>query len=214
MLAWEPFPRAKPGHEHEFDDLFAKLEKTTGARRARMLEWFTPISEPAYTLLGAPRVGYDAAADEWLATRAQTERHTTAIEELKREMHGYYVLALMPPGDAFPVYSTYLTTAKLERYAFDAARLLTEAGEILGDDLCRVASLEMPADTLAAYAERLHEAAQKFSVENNLPGNVETIREPMFAAGTPAGRCHLVFAAAKWATFWSHRGHGLMPITT
>jgi hypothetical protein len=75
-----------------------------------------------------------------------------------------------------------------------------------------VATFEMMPATLAAYAERLHEAAQRFSVENDLPGHVETIREPMFRAGTPAGRCHLVFAAAKWATFWSHRGHGLMPL--
>lgn len=194
-LAWEPFPRPKPGHEREFDDLFAKLEMTTGERRHRLLEWFAPVSEPAYALLGAPRVGYDPAADEWR----------------EREMHGYYVLALLPPCDGFPVYSTYLTTEGLERYAFDAERLLAER-DVLGDELCRVASFEMRAETLAAYAERLHEAAQRFAVEHDLPGNVETIREPVFPAGTPAGRGHLLFAAAKWATYWAHRGHGLMPI--
>jgi len=210
-LAWEPFPRPRPGHEHEFDELFSKLEMTTGDRRHRLLEWFAPVSEPAYSLLGAPRVGYDDAADEWLAARAQKQRRTEPLEVLRREMHGFYVLALLPPCDGFPVYSTYLTTEGLERYAFDAERLLAERA-VLGDELCRVAGFEMSAETLAAYAERLHEAAQRFAVEHDLPGNVETIREPVFPAGTPAGRGHLLFAAAKWATFWSHRGHGLLPI--
>ncbi|MDX2091613.1 MAG: hypothetical protein SFX73_27380 [Kofleriaceae bacterium] len=212
-LAWEPFPKAKHGHEREFEELFEKLEATMGPRRARLLEWFANLSEPAFALLDAPRVGYDAAADAWLAARVEKQRRTTSLDEIKRDMHGYYVLQLLPPCDGFPVYSTYLTTDGLERYAFDAARLLTEAHEIIGDHLARVATFEMMPATLAAYAERLHEAAQRFSVDNDLPGHVETIREPMFPAGTAAGRCHLVFAAAKWATFWSHRGHGLMPIS-
>lgn len=210
-LAWEPFPKPKAGREHELDDLFAKLEVTTGPRRRRLLDWCASITEPAYALLGAPRVGYDEAADAWLVARVEKQRRTTSLDEIRRDMHGYYVLALLPPCDGFPVYSTYLTTDGLERYAFDAARLLAER-DILGDELCRVAAFEMPADTLAAYAERLHEAAQRFTVERDLPGNVETIREPVFPAGSDAARGHLVFAAAKWATYWSHRGHGLMPV--
>jgi hypothetical protein len=31
----------------------------------------------------------------------------------------------------------------------------------------------------------------------------------VFPDGTPEAKGHLLYAAAKWCTYWSQRGHGL-----
>lgn len=208
-LSWEPLPRPKPGQERELEDLFSKLEGATGARRDRLLGWFSDASLPAYLTLGAPRVGFDAAADEWLVKRTEKQKRMPELDTLRAELHGYSVMELLPPCDGFPVYSSYLTSETLERYAFDAERVLAER-EIIGDEMWRLAQTAMLAEGLARFAERLHEVAQRYVLENELPAHVETIREPVFPEGTKERRAHVLFAAAKWSTFWSFRGHGLM----
>lgn len=210
-LDWEPLPKPKPGQEREFEDLFHKLEGARGQRRDRLLEWFANVSDPAFTLIGAPRVGYDESADEWLVTRVEKQQRTAELEEIQREMRGYCVLALLPPCDGFPVYSNYITSDSLERYAFNAELVIAER-ELIGDALWERAHTAMLPDGLAEFAEKLHEAAQRFVIEQGLPSHVETIREPVFPEGSQERRGHVLFAAAKWATYWSYRGHGMMPV--
>lgn len=210
-LDWEPLPKPKLGQEREFEDLFHKLEGARGQRRERLLEWFANASEPAFTQIGAPRVGYDEEADEWLVKRVEKQQRTAELDEIRREMRGYCVLTLLPPCDGFPVYSNYITSDSLERYAFNAL-LVTAEREIIGDALFERAHTAMLPEGLAEFAEKLHEVAQRFVLERGLPGHVETIREPVFAEGSQERRAHVLFAAAKWATYWSYRGHGMMPV--
>lgn len=210
-LDWEPLPKPRPGQEHEFLDLFRKLEGARGSRRERLLEWFANVSEPAYALIGAPRVGHDEAADDWLVKRVEKQQRMDELEEIKRDMYGYCVLALLPPCDGFPVYSNHVGSDSLERYAFNADLVLAEHA-LIGEELWERAHTAMLPDALAEFAERMHEVAQRFVLEHGLPGHVETIREPVFPEGSQERRAHVVFAAAKWATYWSYRGHGLMPV--
>lgn len=210
-LSWEPLPKPTLGQEREFEDLFHKLEDATGARAERLLGWLADVSEPAYRALGAPRVGFDAAADEWLVKRTEKRKRMHELDALRVELHGYSVIELLPPCDGFPVYSNYLTSDTLERYAFNAELVLGER-ELIGDDMWRLAQGAMLAEGLARFAERLHEVAQRYVLENELPAHVETIREPVFPEGTKERRAHVLFAAAKWSTYWSFRGHGLMPV--
>lgn len=210
-LDWEPLPKPKPGQEREFEDLFHKLEGATGARRERLLSWFSEASEPAYVALGAPRVGFDEAADEWLVKRTEKQKRMPELDALRKELRGYYVMELLPPCDGFPVYSNYLTSDTLERYAFNAELVLAERA-LIGDEMWRLAQSAVLAEGLARFAERLHETAQRYAMENELPAHVETIREPVFPEGSKERRAHVLFAAAKWCTYWSFRGHGLMPV--
>lgn len=220
VVNWDPLPKAKSGYEREFAELFHKLATATVARRPGLLEWFANVSEPAYAVLGAPRVGYDEAADDWLRKRlakrapyAQQEpqRRATEIEAMIADARGTHVLQLLPPCDGFPVYSNYLHNDALERYSFNAQLILEERG-LLGDELWQRAQTPQLPDAHSEFAERLHEIAQRFALDNELGGDVETIREPVFAAGSTARRGHVLFAAAKWCTYWSFRGHGLMPL--
>ncbi len=210
-LDWEPLPIPKKGQEKEFEDLFHKLAAARGSRRDRLLEWFANASTPAYSVIGAPRVGYDEAADEWLVKRVEKQQRMEELEEIKREMRGYCVLALLPPCDGFPVYSNYVASDSLERYAFNAELVIAEHA-IIGDELWERAHSAMLPGALAEFAEKLHEVAQRFVLEHGLPSHVETIREPVFPEGSRERSGHVLFAAAKWATYWSYRGHGLMPV--
>jgi hypothetical protein len=207
-LDWEPLLTPKRGYEQEFVDLFNKLVIASGARRAQLLEWLGNISVPVFETLGAPRVGFDEAADAWLRERAAKSDRLAELDEIKAEMHGYAVLDLMPPCDGFPVYSHYKTKDELERYSFNA-ELLAGVSEALGDELVRRAHTMMLPKAHREFADRLGEVATRFAAEHGLPEHVATIREPVFPEGSQERHGHILFAAAKWCAYWSGRGHGL-----
>lgn len=211
-LDWEPLATPKKGHEQEYDDLFKKIAAASAAKRERLFEWFSPLVIPPFETIGAPRVGYDEAADEWLIKRAQKSNRMDEIEALKKEMRGYYVLEIMPPSDGFPVYSTHLAQEHLERYAFNAS-LLLDMADLIGEDLVAAAQNPHLAPATGELGGKLEARAKAFVAANALPEHVATIREPVFPEGSNERRAHIVFAAAKWCLYWSGRGYGLVPIT-
>ncbi|CAN5822300.1 hypothetical protein BH11MYX2_BH11MYX2_33080 [soil metagenome] len=211
-LDWEPLPTAKRGHEAEYESLFKKLAHARPDRRDQLTDWFSQVAVPTFETIGAPRVGYDDAANEWLLKRAQKSNRTDAeVEELKVEMHGYYVLEIMPPCDGFPVYSNHLTSEHLERYAFNA-ELLLPLQDILGTELWRLVQTAHLAADHMEIGKRLDATAQKFVTDNKLADTIATIREPVFPEGSAERKAHILFAAAKWCTYWAARGYGLAPV--
>jgi hypothetical protein len=211
-LDWEPLPTAKRGHETEYESLFKKLSTARPDRRDQLADWFSQVAVPAFETIGAPRVGYDEAGNDWLLKRAQKSNRSEAeIEELKVEMHGYYVLELMPPCDGFPVYSNHLTSEHLERYSFNA-ELLVGMKDVLGEQLWRSVQTAHLAAEHMEIGKRLDTAAQKFVADNKLAESVATIREPVFPEGSNERKAHILFAAAKWCTYWAARGYGLAPV--
>ena len=209
-LDWEPLPTPKRGYEREFVELFHKLVAATGARREQVLTWFLAISEPPFATIGAPRIGYDAAADEWLRARLEKSGRLAELAAMQAEMYGDHVLEVMAPCDGFPVYSDHLNSDHLDRYSFHA-ELLGGPGlrEALGDELWQRAHDMMLVDGHRAFAEQLLDVAIRFADEHKLPGHVETVREPVYPEGTVERSGHILFAAAKWCWYWSDRGHGL-----
>ena len=207
-LEWEPLPTPKRGFEREFVDLFHKLVAARGAKRDQVMEWFLQIAEPPFETIGAPRVGKDAAADDWLRARLEKSNRLPELPQLVREMHGYCVLELMPPCDGFPVYSNHKTVEHLDRYSFHA-ELLAGVHDVLGETLSAQLNVMMLPEQHRELAEQLLETADRFVNEHALPVHVATIREPVFPDGTLEAKGHLLYAAAKWCTYWSQRGHGL-----
>ena len=207
-LDWEPLATPKRGYEREYVELFHTLVAATGARRERVMRWFTNISDPPFTTLGAPRIGHDPAADDWLRMRLEKTGRSAELPRLLTEMRGDHVLELLPPSDGFPVYSNHLVAEYLDRYSFHA-ELLADQRDALGDPLWQRAHEMMLADDHKAFAERLFDAAIRFAGEHKLPSQVETIREPVFPEGTIESSGHILFAAAKWCWYWSERGYGL-----
>src|SRR5512140_50841 len=122
-LDWNPLARPKAGNEAEFDRLFSLLNgkeplyltvfsaffgiTSPKRKREKRLARFREISEPPFETLGAPRVGFDAAADAWLRARLDAKGKAGEFENARRQMHGYYVLDLLPPCDGLPLYTNY-----------------------------------------------------------------------------------------------------------
>ena len=203
-LQWEPLPTPKRGHEREFVDLFHKLVASTGAKREQVVGWFNNVAVPPFETIGAPRVGYDLDADVWLFERLEQADRLGELEQVKIEMRGYHVLELMPPCDGFPVYSNHTVQDDLDRYSFHA-ELLADLRNELGAELCELAYTMMLPEAHRDFAARLFAVANQFAADHALRGNVATVREPVFAKGSQERRGHILYAAAKWCTYWSTR---------
>ncbi len=227
-LDWNPLARPLPGMEHEFDRLLAELDpdrararrglagrllaslwQTESRQRAR-IQRFRDISEPPFATLGAPRVGYDAAADAWLRQKLDANGKAAELERARREMHGYCVLDLLPPCDGFPRYTNYGAYEGVDRYSFRAA-FLDDVKEILGKDLHEKAWRRMTARELETYAAAI-EAATRPWAERAGVAHVEHAQEaPPYREDDPASRADVLFSAVRWCRFWASRGHGLEP---
>jgi hypothetical protein len=204
-LDWDPLPRARPGHEAAFDEL---VERMVRDGNDCALDEHPEIWQPVFETLGAPRVGIDAAADEWLRAKVAPEK----FDEVHRQMKGYYVLDLLPPCDGFPLYSNHSVSPDLGRYAF-RAQFLKDVEDVLGGELFELAFTFMNAAAHQRYGERLLETARIFARANKVE-HVEHVghtEADAFEDNTPASRGHILFAAAKWCLYWAARGHGLAP---
>ena len=201
-LDWDPLPRPKPEHAAEFAALLARLQATGDES---VLDRMDVISTPPYATLGAPRVGHDDAADGWLRSHVGDDD----FYDMSMKMHGYYVLALLPPCDGFPVYTNYPMWPKLDRYSFRGAFLDDVRAELgaLHDEAYRYQS----AGELEDYGERLLACARRFARTHRIM-EIELVRDrPESASDSPRARAHVMFAAARWCLYWARRGHGLAP---
>lgn len=207
-LDWEPLAIPKRGYEREFVDLFHKLARAPAGRREQIQTWFANVAEPPFAVIGAPRIGYDPETEPWLRTRATRANRLAELDEIRAEMKGFHVLDLLPPCDGFPVYSRCKEVDDLERYAFHA-ELLVDYSDVLGTELFERAFTSMLRDAHVEYAARLTDVANRFWLDNGLPDHVATTREPVYAVGSLERKGHILYAAAKWCTYWSERGHGL-----
>ena len=226
-LDWSPMAKPRPGFEEEFVTIFRELEGdavpekrrglarifrsrglTESERKAR-LERLREISDPPYALMGAPRVGYDEPADRWLIERLERAGTRDEYEKARKEMHGYYVLDLLPPCDGFPPYTNYGAYEGLDRYSFRGS-FLQDVQDVLGAELMDQAYRRMLPGELKQYGTKLLEKAKAFArahgvalIERRPPSDVDE--------GGAAARADIIFAAAKWCLFWAERGHGLEP---
>ena len=204
-LDWDPMPRAKPGHEREVAEIVMAFRRTQDkAGFAR----FSEITELAFETLGAPRVGIDDAADAWLRTKVAPEN----FDEERAKMRGYYVLALLPECDGFPMYSNHEVSHELDRYSF-RAQFLRDVEDELGPELFERAYVHLTVDEHVAYAAALLDTARKFAREHGVEhvDHVDRKQAKTFDEGSDELRAQILFATARWCAYWSSRGHGLSP---
>jgi len=208
-LDWNPLGRPRPGCEAEFTRLFEEFLRTQGNERDESLKRFQAISQPAFELLGAPRVGIDIAADNWLRDRFTANGHPEKFDEKRRSMHGYYVLDLLPPCDGFPWYTNYRTYEGLDRYSF-RGQFLKDVADVIGATLLEQAYTPMLARDLLQYGTELSAVARRYAQHHNVE-HVRDGKPPEYDEESPATRAHILFAAGKWCIYWANRGHGLEP---
>lgn len=207
-----PLSKPKPGFECEFDELFQSIFRTTDSgdcpERAVRVARLQDITIAPYEVLGAPRIGVDPAADEWLRARIAGVEDGVHFTELKRRMAGYYVLDLVPPCDGLPVYSNS-GTGLVESYSFHGG-YLAECVDVVDEATIDSAWTPMKADELVGYGERLKEKAAHYAAERGVT-DVLGQHSPVCDLERPCGLAHIVDSAGRWCVFWGERGFGLEP---
>jgi hypothetical protein len=187
-------------------------------------ERFEEISLPAYSQVGAPRVGTDSVADAWVLWRVRcrtnadadppftpdepsaSEPRTEEEREALKEMAGYYVLELAPPCAGLPRYTMGAFGGGADLTSF-RGKFLHDCEDILGEELLARAYENQTPDELVDYGAKLLELARAFAEERGC-AHVEQQEEPP-DHDTDESRAHILFAAARWCSYWGHRGHYL-----
>ena len=220
-LDWNPMARPKPGFEAEHERILKlDLDSLESEEQEALIERFQEISDAAYETLGAPRVGYDAAADAWLAEQIQESGKLEGLSEAAakdliasefEKMHGYYVLDLLPPSPGLPVYVPAGSYEGVDRYTF-RGKFLDVVADLLGDELHERAWDRMNPEALRAYGETLLRIGREYAQEHGCAA-LEAQRDSPEADADddPEFRAHVLFSAGKWCVFWAERGHGLDP---
>jgi hypothetical protein len=224
-LDWNPLAKPRDGFETEFVRLFQELQGDapperkgllsfprrglTEAERQARISRFQEISLAPYETLGAPRVGHDDAADEWLRKKLEAAGKSSEYATTREEMRGFYVLDLLPPCDGFPQYSNCGAYEGLDRYSFRGA-FLSDVEDVLGKELTERAYATLLAEELAEYGKALLDKARTFASAHGVE-HIEKTPPANFDEGSPEARADILFSAARWCLFWAGRGHGLEP---
>ncbi|VWD63516.1 hypothetical protein BLA39750_07731 [Burkholderia lata] len=228
-LDWNPLGKAKPAAEEEFYCRLGQLGTANdwmqpvpftfapidNARQEEVRQRFFEIQISPYETLRPPRVGYDPEADNWIRSRYEgAPNKPPTIEEWVRSFHGYWVMALLPDSDGLPFYSNASLGGEWERWSF-RAQFLRDCEDALGERLFDEAWLNHLPDQLADYGRRLMNCASSYAETHgvahvlNMRAYPADNQELGPVEGGPAYKAHIIASAARWALFWSARGHGM-----
>lgn len=198
----------KPGHEHEWRHL---LERSFAEEELSKVELarFQEICIPGYERLGAPRVGYDSAANEWIL-EARNARTPEDVAAALKEFEGYYVVRLVE-CDGVPKYSHGGLYEGADATSFRGA-FLNDCQDVLSKDLLSEAwNHKFPEDAVA-YGKTLLAAAGAAEAAGRAPKRRRTLlsllgltKESELVA--IADQLDIARAAGRWFVFWGERGH-------
>ena len=205
---------ARSGHEAEWRRVLERGfgdDQVTDADTAR----FAEISIPPYERLGAPRVGYDKTADDWIIETRKAGTSEEVAAALK-DFHGYYALRLVK-CDGVPEYSHGGLYAGVDETTFRGA-FLNACDDVLPKDLIdKVWDHKFP-EAAISYGQELLAAADAAKAAGPPPrppppkpglfarlGLTRKPPEPMAFEE----QLKIVQAAGRWFVFWGERGHAI-----
>lgn len=218
-LDWKPMNKPHSGNEDEYRRLFKLLtgeekqkisfiDKLNGKKeldRDELLNQFLSISSTAYETLNAPQVGIDEKATKWAKSQFPNREDKSLTEsEFMSQMHGFYILDLVPECDGLPKYNAM----HHEAYVF-RAQFLNDCEEILGPELFNKAYESKLKEETLEYATQLMELAENYASTHNCLNLKDERIPPDVEEDSAEAKAHILFSAAKWLKFWSSRGHGL-----
>jgi hypothetical protein len=197
--------RAMCGHETEWESTVRRFFADEELSDAEV-ERFHSISQPAYTSLGAPRVGTDAKADDWIAAQ-MADRMTR--EQAIAKYDGYYALALIE-SDGLPkfthagLYEGIDDTSFRGKFLENCTLVLTK--KIIGEAW----NHRMPDEAVMYGKSLLAAAADARNGKPLLPRKPSMLRA-LFGSPPETLRLdeqlEIVESAGRWFVFWGSRGH-------
>jgi hypothetical protein len=174
---------------------------------------FAEISIPAHERLDAPRVGQDAAANDWLL-KAQGATTPDEVSAALRHFEGYYVVALVA-CDGVPKYSHGGLYDGVDETSFRGSAL-DLCGDVLDRDLIEKAWNHKFPEVAVEYGQLLLAAAEAATARGpalstppkkgllaRLGLARPTVEEPF------EEQLRIVEAAGRWFVFWGERGHAI-----
>lgn len=216
-LDMRPMGKPKPDFESRFREIFdavsqdripkpSFLERLSGKKfptKEELLdEWFAnQIS--SYETIGAPRVGEDAMANQWLEAQYAQLEDKPDWETFKRDYEGFYVIALATQQAGVPVYVALGQDENVFRGQF-----LADCVDVLGEDLVAEAWESKMAPEALDYGNRLMAAIDTVAAANNLQYLKSQKEAPDVATDTLESKVHIAYALAQWLVFYGSRGHG------
>lgn len=203
---------ARPGREAEWRRTLERAFGNDELSEADVAR-FAEISIPPYERVGAPRVGYDSAADTWIieAKKASTLEE---IAEILKDFHGYYALRLVK-CDGVPEYSHGGLYEGLDETSFRGA-FLTGCDDVLEKDLIDKAWGHKFPEEAVGYGQALLAAASVAPATRPSPETLPPKRRffSRLGLGKKASepipleeQLKIVEAAGRWFVFWGERGH-------
>jgi hypothetical protein len=197
---------AKPGHDREWRRLLERSfsdEQLSEAEIAR----FQEICVPGYERIGAPRVGFDAAADAWII-EAQNARTPEDVATTLEKFHGYHVLQILK-SDGVPTYSNGGSYDGVDETSFRGA-FLSSCKAIISHDLLEQAWAHKLPEEAVAYGRALLAAADAAETLPRDPSRGFLARIGLTRSAEPlplSEQLDIVRVAGRWFTFWGERGH-------
>jgi len=215
-----PESAAKPGHEAEWRQILEQVFKGEEISKADT-ERFRAISIPSYAQVGAPRVGYDAAADAWIL-EVRNARTADEKAQILKLFHGHYALPLVK-CDGLPEYSHANLYDGVDETSF-RGKTLELCGDVLAaEDIEGAWSHKFPEDAIR-YGQALLAAADVAEAQG-APAPKEPPPEPakpglltrLFGKKEVAEPQRVPFAeqlkivrsAGRWYLFWGERGNAI-----
>lgn len=198
---------AKPGHEREWLQLLERSftdEELSESEIAR----FQEVSIPGYERIGAPRVGHDSAANQWIlkANNAKTPEEMAAV---LNEFEGYYVVRLVE-CDGVPRYSHGGMYDGADDTSFRGA-FLGACRNVLSKELIDQAWEHKLPEQAVVYGKALLAAADAAEAGHPLEGRKSLLSRLGLAKEREsiavAEQLDIVRTAGRWFIFWGERGH-------
>jgi hypothetical protein len=201
---------AKPGLEHEWRRLLERSFADEDLSESEVAR-FQEISIPGHQRIGAPRVGDDSAATQWLL-EAQKAKTPEEVAAALKEFDGYYVVRLVE-CDGVPKYSNGGLYEGVDETSFRGA-FLNDCLDVLSKDLLNDAWNHKFPEEAVAYGRVLLAAANAADVaggqlkrRRSLLSRLGLRKEPELVA--IAEQLDIVRAAGRWFIFWGERGHAI-----
>jgi hypothetical protein len=197
---------AKPGHEKEWRRIMERAFADQDLSETEIAH-FQEISVPGYAHIGAPRVGFDAAADAWIVEVQKAQTHEEIVATLK-EFHGYHAVSLVK-CDGVPLYSHGGLYDGVDDTSFRGA-FLKGCVNVLDKQLMNAAWNHRFPDSAVAYGRELLAAADAAETSPRETHRSFLSRIGFGKATEPiplSEQLDIVRAAGRWFVFWGERGH-------
>jgi hypothetical protein len=208
---------AKPGHEAEWRQLITRVFNDEPISDAE-IERYQEISVPSYEQVGAPRVGYDPAADAWII-EARQAKTPDEIKQVLETFHGHYALPLVT-CDGLPKYTHANLYEGVDETSFRGKALELCEDVLTAECIGEAWAHKLPEDAIS-YGKRLlamADAAEAAGPPPAKPAKPEPPKRGLFARlfggkkepePEPMAweeQLDIARTAGRWYVFWGERG--------